>query len=83
MHYADVQELLQPPPPRSTADGKEGADGDGRQRQWRRRHLTTALAALYPPGEAVQVVAAGKGLSCVVAVTDKQRLYIFRPGPEE
>ncbi|GLI65275.1 hypothetical protein VaNZ11_008767, partial [Volvox africanus] len=75
IHYADMQELLQCSP----AGQRDEADKGGDVRQQRQQRVTTMLAALYPSGEAVEVMAAGKGLSCVAVVTDKQKLYIFRP----
>jgi hypothetical protein len=80
MHYADMADLLRPLPPDQDRSASASGDGeDGQRRQRRRPHLAQALAALYPPGEVVELVAGGTGLSRVVAVTDKQRLYIFRP----
>ncbi|GIL56632.1 hypothetical protein Vafri_11971 [Volvox africanus] len=75
IHYADMQELLQGSP----VGQQDEADNDGDVRQQWQQRVTTMLAALYPSGEAVEVITAGKGLSCVAVVTDKQKLCIFQP----
>ncbi|PNH07332.1 putative serine/threonine-protein kinase [Tetrabaena socialis] len=79
VQYADLQELMAPLPPDTEAAAADGSGGARRRRQFPRRLATTALAALAPPGEDIELLAAGPGLSAVVAVTDKQRLCVFRP----